>query len=748
MKKLFILTFILFIIFSNLSYASFCTGTQPPSSGDWLIEDNTECNCGAQSSYCKSMADIYVNESIIVKGNGNLTIENCLVYVNGRQHSTGQGPPFNEEYRAIVVNDSGSLTLDGCALRFPMTLHNIVVKGKSSLNLIDNEWCGSPNEIILGGESKNYLYKLKNNFGSDTIFEIFLYGNSRTLIENSTTMWVNVGFSGYGGAVEYGWGGSATLKNSVAYCWGGTFSNIDFIDSQLTPNVEDFFFPEIMGTNTKANVFVPPYSCFPTDLPFSIREGSCSGEEKCSTYKYSSCSFNTPSIPGNYKYYACADKDKDGNFNDEGEYVSKEMKVINLNEGEFTYCSELNETGKTYRLVNDISDITHEHPCIKLSAGDIVLDCQGHKIDGSPYVRDIGSGWISKTVDGIQAYNRKNITIKNCALENFNYGIFLSSVNESLIQNIHLKNTFLRAIGIISSFKNNIINLTSIDSNWNDIWLRSSFNNTIDNAKCYCTKNSGCPISIGLPYSSFNVIKNSKLNSFAVIDIEASKSNKIYNNLFNVTRFWLEGPVYFKSYEQNYWNSTEGGNYWTNFNKSGFSNTCSDNNGDRICDDPCTLASNNIDFMPLKYIPDDYSSSGQITLQSGWNMLSLPFSTDANIIKTQCGTTNNIWHYNPSTARYVSVNTIYPGYGYWLRLDSSCVISYSSITENYPDLKAGWNQIGAFTSTSFSSVKGDCNVLAGPWKYNPSTSRYELSSTLEPGYGYWIRVSNDCSLGI
>jgi len=137
----------------------------------------------------------------------------------------------------------------------------------------------------------------------------------------------------------------------------------------------------------------------------------------------------------------------------------------------------------------------------------------------------------------------------------------------------------------------------------------------------------------------------------------------------------------------------------------------------------------------------------QVSLQPGWNMFSLPSTTTTDAVKSQCGTANNIWHYNPSTSKYEAVSTIEPGKGYWLKLSSPCAISSSISASVYPELKVGWNQIGALSTVSFNSIKGSCNVLNGPWKYNPSTLRYELSSILEPVYGYWIKVSNDCTLG-
>jgi len=66
------------------------------------------------------------------------------------------------------------------------------------------------------------------------------------------------------------------------------------------------------------------------------REGSCKTEKlACSctlplipreTFCY--CSFNAPSVGGNYTYYACIDLNADGDFEDRGESASTVLKVV------------------------------------------------------------------------------------------------------------------------------------------------------------------------------------------------------------------------------------------------------------------------------------------------------------------------------------------------------------------------------------------------------------------------------------
>jgi hypothetical protein len=51
----------------------------------------------------------------------------------------------------------------------------------------------------------------------------------------------------------------------------------------------------------------------------SIRRYSCSGAEVCNTTQDNSCTFHAPSEKGRYTYYACIDKNGDGDTDDPGE---------------------------------------------------------------------------------------------------------------------------------------------------------------------------------------------------------------------------------------------------------------------------------------------------------------------------------------------------------------------------------------------------------------------------------------------
>jgi parallel beta-helix repeat protein len=102
-----------------------------------------------------------------------------------------------------------------------------------------------------------------------------------------------------------------------------------------------------------------------------------------------------------------------------------------------------------------------------------------------------------------------------------------------------------------------------------------------------------------------NIISASGTSNHAV-SVVNSQDNRIYNNVINSTT-----PVYLSSAGTNYWNTTIqsgtsiigspyiGGNFYATPTETGFSESCSDENRNWICDSNYTINSSNIDYLPL-----------------------------------------------------------------------------------------------------------------------------------------------------
>jgi len=348
-------------------------------------------------------------------------------------------------------------------------------------------------------------------------------------------------------------------------------------------------------------------------------------------------------------------------------------------------CTSITSSGEYY-LDSDIINSTSMY-CINITANNVVLDCQNHKVDGDDsaiygiYVNRASRQNTNITIRncivtdwaaaGIFFQNASNNTVQNTTAKsnsrgirfwysesnmvrdvrsNENYiGIEIRKVNFSSFENITLKDNSNDGVGGGDYCNNNTFrNINAIgNSYYGFVFTHSSHNKfkniissnnkrgfelydcsdfVLDNV----TASGNSERGIYLSSSGSNTIANSTIQNNAQygIYISSANSNKIYNNLFNNTvNFYISGTG------TNYWNTSRqtgsriyslgteiGGNYWTNSTGNGYSDICNDTDRDGFCDDPYTLASNNVDYLPLS---DEYQSSS-VELWNGSEYVSLP----------------------------------------------------------------------------------------------------------------------------
>lgn len=195
-------------------------------------------------------------------------------------------------------------------------------------------------------------------------------------------------------------------------------------------------------------------------------------------------------------------------------------------------------------------------------------------------------------------------------------------------------------------------------------------------------------------------------------------------------------------------------------------------------DEPCnsdlsdgtfTLAAPSIPPLPINQSNYTYT----VHFAPGWNLFSVPLYTQlytfvacqtddcyhhVTVVSNSCSF-NSTYHYDSTTKSYVStaISSTVPSLGYWIRTDRACDIVFGGMNGASLEgmqLKTGWNQIGApysppaaLTSTSWNDLKGDCQVVSGPYAYNSTLGQYVSSSTLKSGSAYFVKVASDCTLG-
>jgi len=304
-----------------------------------------------------------------------------------------------------------------------------------------------------------------------------------------------------------------------------------------------------------------------------------------------------------------------------------------------TNCMRITQPG-TYYLANDIIN-SATTKCIDIQANNVVLDCQGHMIDGIDSSDSYGI-YVSKL-------NSNNIIIKNCIVSDWDVGIYLASDvrygdPSSTVSGYTLSNNtansnnkgiyvYVRGDVASSTFKDSNFNNNTVSNNNYGFHLHTHYKSTLSNnnftGNIINNNNFGLYLSSDSSsnsyqsYTSNNIFTNNNLtnNNYGIYlyryatgggnpNYAHVSNNKFYNNFLNNT-----ANVYFNTAyagaETNYWSTTLqsgkniiggnliGGNYWANPSGTGFSQTCSDADKNGICDSAYTLATNNIDHLPL-----------------------------------------------------------------------------------------------------------------------------------------------------
>jgi hypothetical protein len=133
---------------------------------------------------------------------------------------------------------------------------------------------------------------------------------------------------------------------------------------------------------------------------------------------------------------------------------------------------------------------------------------------------------------------------------------------------------------------------------------------------------------------------------------------------------------------------------------------------------------------------------------TGWNMVSVP-RTILNYAATSVfeGSASNVFAYNHG---YETKTTLENGAGYWVKYNGAIADTLEGfpITSASFAVKAGWNIIGCITTpvdvTTITSTPG--GLVTSPfWGYSGS---YTQATTLQPGKGYWVKVSADGVLNL
>ena len=151
---------------------------------------------------------------------------------------------------------------------------------------------------------------------------------------------------------------------------------------------------------------------------------------------------------------------------------------------------------------------------------------------------------------------------------------------------------------------------------------------------------------------------------------------------------------------------------------------------------------------------DEYDLTGNsfqltVTVNDGWNMVSVPgINPDGQgVAQWWAGRTGDVFKYNGG---YQIITTTTPGEGYWMKHIGANTYNTGDewpaggiqiVPHNPIAGTAGWNMIGGYENiaTVTGITTNPPGLVSGPvYGYNGG---YTTPATMQPGYGYWIKLS-------
>jgi parallel beta-helix repeat protein len=223
-------------------------------------------------------------------------------------------------------------------------------------------------------------------------------------------------------------------------------------------------------------------------------------------------------------------------------------------------------------------------------------------------VNDINSSGNRR---GVYLLYSSNITVSNSTVNSNNQdGITIRMSGNNRVINVTSR---FNGNGINLYYSGSILNtiMDSIfDENSIGVYIITAGNNTLTNITVRSNTQYGVNIFRNSDYNTINdsYIENSTQYGFYFehITTDVPEYNLVYNNYINNSDNYRNSTNM-----TNYFNTTLslntnilggpylGGNYWTNSSGSDYSDTCTNLDGDGICDTGYGLDSDNFDYLPL-----------------------------------------------------------------------------------------------------------------------------------------------------
>ena len=156
-----------------------------------------------------------------------------------------------------------------------------------------------------------------------------------------------------------------------------------------------------------------------------------------------------------------------------------------------------------------------------------------------------------------------------------------------------------------------------------------------------------------------------------------------------------------------------------------------------------------VEFPPT--VDGSSTISLEVTYPADWNLVSLPVSVDNNDMESifPNAVENSLFSFD---VQYNEENQLFPGVGYWIRFENENINSFTGyeLNEIMISINEGWNLIGGLSwsiDIGTGLIDPDGIIVPGT-VYGFIDGAYENVSSLNPGYGHWIRSLEDGEISL
>jgi len=161
---------------------------------------------------------------------------------------------------------------------------------------------------------------------------------------------------------------------------------------------------------------------------------------------------------------------------------------------------------------------------------------------------------------------------------------------------------------------------------------------------------------------------------------------------------------------------------------------------------------NNLSPAVQDSITDQTTFTLSVIVSNGWNMVSIPGINPEgmDVGNWWPDLIGQVFKFLPGFG-YSPVTTTSTTEGYWLKNDGPTVYNFPAIeivTHDPIAVSGGWNLIGGYedvvdVNTLITNPEGQ---LVLPIYEYVAGSGYAAATTLDPGYGYWVKVTANCNI--